>query len=108
MEESQRIMESLAAEADLGELCKQFAINDNDLRDRSARGLRRRKANLRSLFYLRTIRVVTRVHDRLATGLASGEMQSSTLICNHFLMFAGGRPIAPFCLPSCFATHQTE
>ena len=34
--------------------------------------------------------MVTRVHDRLATGLASGEMQSSTLICNNFLMFAGG------------------
>jgi hypothetical protein len=34
--------------------------------------------------------VVTRVHDRLATGLAGGEMQSSTLICNNFLMSAGG------------------
>ena len=34
--------------------------------------------------------MVTRVHDRLATALASGEMQSSTLICNNFLMFAGG------------------
>ena len=34
--------------------------------------------------------MVTRVHDRLATGLAGGEMQSSILICNNFLMSAGG------------------
>jgi hypothetical protein len=84
-------MESVAVELDVGELCKQLAINDNELRDRSARGLRGRKANLRSFFDLRTKRVVTRVHDRRATRLASGEIQGSILIWNNSCTFAGGR-----------------
>jgi hypothetical protein len=45
--------------------CKRFAIKDNRICDRSARGFEGHNAKLHSFFPLRTMRVVTRVSPNL-------------------------------------------
>ena len=56
-------MEGVVVDVRVRRPCKQFAIKDNGICDRSARGLDGHKAKLHSFFPLRTIRVVTRVLD---------------------------------------------
>ena len=46
--------------------CKRFAIKDNCICDRSARGLEGHNAKLHSFFSLRTMRVVTRTSANLS------------------------------------------
>lgn len=67
-DDSSDSMEGVVVEVRLIAPCKQFAIKDNGISDRSALGLDIHKAKLHSFFFLRTIRVVTDVPE-LSTNL---------------------------------------
>ena len=53
-------MEGVVVEVRVRAPCKRFAIKDNGVCDRSARGFDGHSAKLHSFFSLRTMRVVTR------------------------------------------------
>ena len=59
-------MEGVVVEVRVRAPCKRFAIKDNGICDRSARGLDGHNAKPHSFFSLRTIRVVTRTSANLS------------------------------------------
>ena len=59
-------MEGVVVEVRVSAPCKRFAIKDNDICERSARGSEGHNAKLHSFFSLRTMRVVTRTSSNLS------------------------------------------
>jgi hypothetical protein len=60
-------MEGVVVEVRVRAPCKRFAIKDNGICDRSARGFDGQNAKLHSFFSLRTMRVVTGMSTNLST-----------------------------------------
>ena len=84
-------MEGVVVEVRVRAPCKRFAIKDNGICDRSARGFDGHKAKLHSFFSLRTIRVVTRTSanlSRIPSGLPTirelgGRARNFLTCCPH-------------------------
>ena len=80
-------MEGVVVEVRVRAPCKRFAIKDNGICDRSARGLDGHKAKLHSFFSLRTMRVVTRTSanlSRVPSGLPTKRVASRFQGCECY------------------------
>ena len=81
-------MEGVVVEVRVRAPCKRFAIKDNGLCDRSARGFEGHYAKLHSFFSLRTIRVVTRTSSNLSrvpSGLPTNEWRVDSRVVSNYL-----------------------
>ena len=74
-------MEGVVVEVRVRAPCKRFAIKDNGICNRSARGFDGHIAKLHSFFSLRTMRVVTRTSanlSRVPSGLPTNEWRADS------------------------------
>ena len=76
-------MEGVVVEVRVRASCKRFAIKDNGICDRSARGFDGHNAKPHSFFSLRTMRVVTRTSanlSRVPSGLPTNEWRADSRV----------------------------
>ena len=83
-------MEGVVVEVRVRAPCKRFAIKDNGICDRSARGFDGHNAKLHSFFSLRTMRVVTRMSanlSRVPSGLPTNEWRADSRVVSAIAIF---------------------